>query len=297
MAAPLDRLLALRQHERDGRRSPHKPLLTLLALGRLVQTGRSDLPWTEAEIRLGDLLAEFGPSSTTSRTQSAAYPFTRLRSDGVWVLDHNVPMDLVTPLRESATTGRFAPDVERVLSADPGQALATARALVTSHFPESLYDDVLVAVGLDPAAVLGGLAEAQVLPDMRRRSTVWRQLIVDAWDRQCAFCGYDGQLAGAVVGLEAAHIRWFNHDGPDEPDNGLALCSLHHALFDRGALGLTLDLRVQVSARFTARTDAGKSTYALHGRVLTPRPGTSPPHPAHVGWHLAQVFRGDPLAA
>ena len=48
----LDRLSALRQHQQDGRRSPHKPLLVLLALGRLTETGSSSLPWSEAEERL-----------------------------------------------------------------------------------------------------------------------------------------------------------------------------------------------------------------------------------------------------
>jgi hypothetical protein len=45
----LDRLSSLRQHQQDGRRSPHKPLLVLLALGRLAETGSSRLPWSEAE--------------------------------------------------------------------------------------------------------------------------------------------------------------------------------------------------------------------------------------------------------
>ena len=33
-AAALQPLLGLRQHQRDGKRSPHKPLLALLALGQ-----------------------------------------------------------------------------------------------------------------------------------------------------------------------------------------------------------------------------------------------------------------------
>nr|WP_207229732.1 hypothetical protein [Krasilnikovia cinnamomea] len=81
-AALLTRLASLRQHQQGGRRSPHKPLLVLLALGQLATAGSSELPWSQAQARLSDLIAEFGPSSRTSRAQSAAYPFTRLRSDG-----------------------------------------------------------------------------------------------------------------------------------------------------------------------------------------------------------------------
>ena len=57
--------------------------------------------------------------------------------------------------------------------------------------------------------------------------------MLQAWDRQCAFCRYDGQAAVATVGVEAAYVRWFSFDGPDSLDNGLALCVLlHHKLFE-----------------------------------------------------------------
>lgn len=121
--------------------------------------------------------------------------------------------------------------------------------------------------------------------------------MLQAWDRQCAFCGYDGQLAGATAGLDAAHVRWFSFGGPDDLDNGLALCTLHHKLFDLGALGLDASLRVQVSAAFTARTAARRALYELDGRLLSPRPGTRVPAAGHVSWHRRQVFKGLPLHA
>jgi putative restriction endonuclease len=292
----LERLLSLRLHQKDGRRSPHKPLLALLALGRLLDSGTSAIPWSEAEERLADLIAEFGPASSTSRPQSAAYPFTRLRSDGVWQLNADVPMDNVGPLRATDVVGHFEPSVEADLLAAPARAYATARVLATSHFPESLINDVLVAAGLDPELTLGADQLITAVTEGRRRSASWRGAVIEAWDRQCAFCGYDGQLAGASVGLDAAHVRWFAFGGPDELDNGLALCSLHHKLFDRGVLGLDAG-RVMVSATFTARTDRGRAVYDLHGSELSPRPGTAVPDPAHVRWHTVEVFKGTRLSA
>jgi putative restriction endonuclease len=295
----VNRFAALRQHQRNGQRSPHKPLLVLLALGRLSQTGSSSLPWSAAEPVLAELIAEFGPPSRTGRAQSAAYPFTRLRADGVWVLDQDVQMDLVGPLANRHVTGRFERSVEGALLADPALALSVARALVMSNFPETVAPDVLDAVGLDPRLVLDspdGVRGARAQAG-RRRDAGWRSAVLQAWDRQCAFCGYDGQLAGASVGIDAAHIRWFAFDGPDALDNGLALCALHHKLFDLGVLGLDAGLRVQVSAAFTARTAAGRALYDLDGRPLTPRPGTSAPAAAHVTWHRRQVFKGRPLRA
>lgn len=103
----LTRLSSLRQHQHNGKRSPHKPLLMLLALGRLAAQDSSALPWQVARFTLADLIREFGPPTSTAATQSAAYPFTRLRADGVWVLDHDVPMDRIQPLTEHQVVGRL----------------------------------------------------------------------------------------------------------------------------------------------------------------------------------------------
>jgi putative restriction endonuclease len=291
----LAQLSSLRQHQQDGRRSPHKPLLVLLALGRLAASGSSALPWSEAEKQLADLLEEFGPTSGTGRAQSAAYPFTRLRADGIWTLDRDVPMDNVGPLREGVT-GRLEAWLEEALRSRPELLDEAARGLVESHFPSTVGPDVLIAVGLDPDVLERGAADGGTSQEQRRRSRVWPAAVLEAWDRQCAFCGFDGAASGSAVGIEAAHVRWFKQGGPDELDNGMALCSLHHKLFDRGMLGLDDDHAVVVSQRFSARTPIGRTVYDLHGQRLRPRRGTPLPAGRHVDWHRAQVFRGSGLA-
>jgi hypothetical protein len=52
--------------------------------------------------------------------------------------------------------------------------------------------------------------------------------------------------------------------------NGLALCALHHALFDLGVLGLTTERRIRVSGLYVARGDAGRAIDRLVGQALIP---------------------------
>jgi putative restriction endonuclease len=209
-AEVLARLSSLRQHRRAGQRSPHKPLLVLYALGQLMATRSSALAWPTAAEKLAELIRDYGPPSATPTAQRAAYPFTRLRSDEIWTLDHDVPMDRVRPLSANHVIGRLEPRLEKALR-DPHIAAAAARQLVEAEFPPTVAPDVLVAVGLDPGDILsaGGSVGA---PRQRRRS--WAAAVLTAWNRQCAFCGFDGQLGGATVGVEAAHVRWFTSAVP-----------------------------------------------------------------------------------
>ena len=52
----------------------------------------------------------------------------------------------------------------------------------------------------------------------------------------------DRICADVDLDLEAAEEFLHSQGGPDEADNGLALCALHHVLFDLWALGLNADL-------------------------------------------------------
>jgi putative restriction endonuclease len=81
------------------------------------------------------------------------------------------------------------------------------------------------------------------------------------------------------VGLDAAHVRWWAFDGPDDVSNGLCLCAFHHKLLDRGVVGVTDDHTVAVSQHFVGRGPAADLLVLdLVGRPLfEPQAGQSPP--------------------
>ncbi|MGW3243578.1 phosphorothioated DNA-binding restriction endonuclease [Streptomyces sp. NPDC001070] len=291
----LERIAKLRQWTRNGTRAPHKPLLLLHALGRFQQDADSELRYSAAEEELRLLLNEYGPPHRTT----PAYPFHHLVSDGVWEVrtdrGHGSPGSGVRELRETGATGRLAPELRAALRREPELLSRIARLLLDLHFPPSLHGELCEAVGLEPAP-----AEAEQFSAARRkRDRRMRELVLSAYEYRCAFCGYDGRIGAVPVGLEAAHVRWWAFEGPDEVDNGLCLCSLHHKLFDKGVLGVGDGHRVLVSQRFVGHSAAAREqVIALAGRPLVgPQPGTRPVAADHRLWHTGQVFHGAPRPA
>jgi putative restriction endonuclease len=285
----------LRQWSRSGTRAPHKPLLLLYALGRFQQDADGDLRYSAVEEDLKRLLTEYGPPNPTT----PAYPFHHLVSDGVWEVhtDRGLgsPGSRVRELRATGAAGRLAPGLRTALRRDPSLLGRMARVLLETNFPTSLHTELCEAVGLELEPTEVGLLSAA----RKQRDRRMRERVLTAYEYQCAFCGYDGTIGAVPVGLEAAHVRWWAFGGPDDIDNGLCLCSLHHKLFDKGVLGISDGHRILVSQRFIGRGPAAREhVTALAGRQLIgPQPGIRPIAAAHRAWHTRQVFHDPPRSA
>ncbi|MDP3209502.1 MAG: HNH endonuclease, partial [Rhodoglobus sp.] len=232
----LERVDKLRVWQQHGERAPHKPLLLLLALGRFSHD-EFEIPFATVEKKLKELLEEFGPSRLR---QEPALPFWHLRSDKLWEVDSGTDADADLPLgkngkrptvgdlRRLHAVGHFPLEVQRRLRENPRLVHEIGERVLEAHFPESLHADILDAVGLARDVVMDAVTR-------RRRDPAFRQKVLDAYGYRCAVCGLDMRLRNLTVGIEAAHIRWHQAGGPDEQCNGLALCSLHHKVFDLGA--------------------------------------------------------------
>lgn len=292
----VERAAELRQWSKGAVRAPHKPLLLLYALGRFQrEEGDGELRYSAVEEDLKRLLAEYGPVNRTS----PAYPFHHLVSDGVWEVRSNrgdgSPGTGVRELRATHAAGRLVPELRVALRREPSLLGRMAQVLLDANFPPSLHGELCEAVGLELEP-----AEATRLTAVRRqRDRRMRELVLTAYEHRCAFCGYDGRIGSVPVGLEAAHVRWWAFDGPDDVDNGLCLCALHHKLFDKGVLGVGDQHRILVSQRFVGHGGAARAQVTeLSGRpLLGPQPGTAPVAAPHRAWHLTQVFQGDPRPA
>jgi putative restriction endonuclease len=297
----LDRVAKLRQWTQNGVRAPHKPLLLLYALGRFQEEAEGELRYSAVEEDLKRLLVEYGPGNrmTSAYRTTPAYPFHHLVSDGVWEVRMDQgpgsPGSGIRQLRASGAAGRLVPQLRAALNREPSLLGRMARVLLDLHFPPSLHGELCEAVGLE-------LELAEVEPSLagrRQRDRRMRELVLTAYEYRCAFCGFDGRIGTAPVGLEAVHVRWWAFGGPDEVDNGLCLCSLHRKLFDKGVLGIGEDHLIMVSQRFVGHSPVARDhVIGLSGRPLIgPQPGMRPVAASHRSWHAQQVFHGAPRPA
>ncbi|ABM96819.1 phosphorothioated DNA-binding restriction endonuclease [Methylibium petroleiphilum] len=275
---------------RNGdKRAPHKPLLILLALASW-QRGAREMRFAECEQKLGELIREFGPAAKAVHPE---YPFWRLQNDGLWVVEADQEMrtrqsnsdPLKSELRAAGARGHFFADVAEELERRPALIGRVAQRVLDAHFPETLHEDILAAVGLE-------VSEETESTTRRRRDPNFRNAVLQAYQYRCAVCELDLRIGSITVGLEAAHVKWHQARGPDAVHNGVALCSLHHKLFDLGAFHIGADRRILVSEQVHGTSRFEEVLLRHHGALaLEPVRSEHKVLRDFVGWHFDQVFK------
>ena len=285
------RLDELKVWKRGDQRAPHKPLLLLLAMGRAVRGEERLVSFREIEMPLTGLLRHFGPPR---RAYHPEFPFRYLANDGLWEVPE-VASWSKKQLRDRGVKGGLPEPLYRLFAADPLSARLAARRLLDAHFPVSMHQHILEVVGL------WDVDEPEAGASRRlRRDPNFREAVLTAYERRCAVCNFDLRLKDDLLGLEAAHIQWHSHGGPDQVANGLALCTFHHGAFDRGAIGLEKaaggeGYRLLVSREVHGTSPAVRWLLDYHDCPLRPpQEGIAEPEDRYVAWHTKEVFRAPP---
>jgi putative restriction endonuclease len=114
-------------------------------------------------------------------------------------------------------------------------------------------------VGSDPAY-------RQQVTRMRLHQRPFRAAVLRAYNTSCAVCSFrHGDL------LDAAHIQEDSAGGRPVVTNGLTLCKMHHAAYDRQILGITPDYEVRINAEVLHEVDGPMLRHGIqefHGQQL-----------------------------
>lgn len=294
----LQTFASIRMAPVGGSRAVHKPLLILFWLGRLQRNEPRTATFADVEGAFKQLLTEFG---TASAPATRKLPFWHLCNDAngnIWQLESAGGIAIATQgpapgftwFRAEGVRAGFTPGVDALLRSNQSLCDSLARQLLQQHFPETLHADIATQVGLDlnePAIALSA-----TLPG-RRRNPAFRERVLRAYEYRCCVCGFDLRIGNISAGLEAAHIQWFTADGPDVESNGMAMCSLHHKIFDLGAFTVE---PVNLSIVFSQNLQLGDATRAhllsYHGAgIIRPQSASYAPHQAYLEWHAKEVFK------
>jgi putative restriction endonuclease len=170
-----------------------------------------------------------------------------------------------------------------------GSYLAAWPVYIVNDSPATLtftvaVDDKHNILFSNPDAVADGGAEFRrkyITSTVRVRlhQRTFRARVLAAYRQQCSLC----QLRHTEL-LDAAHIIP-DADEAGEPvvSNGLALCNLHHAAFDRNILGIRPDYVVEIRTDILDEIDGPMLKHGLqemHGRkIRIPRQSVHWPNP------------------
>jgi putative restriction endonuclease len=246
---------------------------------------QTEIRFNATEAIVNPLLRSYGPWGSGAHV---SYPYGPLVNDRLWHLPHRTQLlDANGNVREGVARERdapagFTPDVLARFEREPELIDIVALHLLERHFAPGLHEEILEAVGLELGTPVA----------TRRRDIAFRAAVLEAYLAECCVCGFSLRLVDGLIAVDAAHIRWHAHGGPDEVPNGLALCALHHRLFDHGAITVREDLRLRV-ARALAGSSARDLFKELDGQALRlPVDQQFYPSREHLRWHHAQVFQG-----
>ena len=161
----------------------------------------------------------------------------------------------------------------------PGRYVAVWPVYVVFDSPDSLTFSIAVDNPVGNGQPPQSPESTDEIADIRREyittverrrlhQTVFRERVLQAYSYQCTFC----HLRHSEL-LDAAHIIPDSEpEGEPVVSNGLSLCSLHHAAFDRFFLGVRPDHIIEVRPDLLEEADGPTLRHAiqgLHGSPIT----------------------------
>ena len=170
----------------------------------------------------------------------------------------------------------------------PGRYLAWWPVHVVQDTPDNLSFSISLDDAIHANLFSEFTHESVALTTVRRQYTVsvarrrlhqraFRERVLRAYQNQCAFC----RLRHTEL-LDAAHIIPDSEpEGEPVVTNGLSLCRLHHAAFDRYFLAVRPDYSIEVRPSILDESDGPTLQHAIQGlhdtQIILPRASQNRP--------------------
>lgn len=170
----------------------------------------------------------------------------------------------------------------------PGEYFTAWPVYVISDNPEALEFTVAIddPKTIENASLIGKVADegnarrAYITSreKNRLRQCSFREEVLHAYRKRCALCALRHKEL-----LDAAHIIPYAEEGSTmNVDNGISLCKIHHAAFDRLLIGIRPDFKVEVKRIILEEKDGPMLQHglkALHGgEIIRPHNKASWPN-------------------
>ena len=271
-----------------GVSAPHKPLLLMLTLSDYYMSSKESWTFEELEKPLINLLEQFGPVPL-KKVYHPEYPFIRLSNDKIWKVNADTLISTSKDyssvfLKENHAVGSFAPEVLELLKSNRRQIPDLIYAILDTNFPETIHQEIIDAIGFR--------GEEIVMSRRLYRDPAFRDVVLNSYEYKCAVCGLSARMGSHLVGIEAAHIYWHQAGGPDTVTNGVALCSLHHKLFDIGAFALKDDYILLASSWIHDGRMLDEVLFRFHGRKIhLPLNPAEMPRKEFIQWQRKNIFK------
>jgi putative restriction endonuclease len=215
--------------------------------------------------------------------------------------DNNVPFQASGDYPERSVlneqgrvSGRAQAAVRTIPLADFNRIIALGLETHDELLPRTGAKIGLAAVAESQAPYTFEQDRVQMLTLRTVRDRVFRSRVLKAYDKRCAFTGFQFINGGGRAEVEAAHIKSVEAKGPDVVQNGLALSGTVHWMFDRGLLTIADDASIVLSNHIND-VDGVRKILHPSGRARFPDNPHEVPDPAFLRWHRERCFKGTPL--
>ena len=268
--------------------SLHKPILLLLTIAEIVHGKPNHFKYKELEEGLILFLQKFGLKNT--KKLNPQYPFIYLESNpDIWQCSIKKSM-LKNPDAASRrdlldAIGNFTEGFHEFLK-DQENAKMIVWQLLNEYWTEAYHEEILLDLGLDVFINEHAIS----ISKQKRRGRLFVEEVLDAYERQCAICRQSIRLGDTLLGIDACHVKPIQHNGPDVVTNGVALCKVHHWALDRGAIGISEDLKMLVSPKLNGtRSDHFFHDYS-NTTLFEPRSTDQKLADENIRYHYTYIF-------